>query len=175
MPKAATSTARALLAILAIVAATLVFAPSALAKGCVDDMLDDWSADGRVDEKYALECYDRTLAEMPRDLFYYSNAPDAIREAKDARLRRFPQGGPSDGDGDGSAAGGPAGGDGGGPLADLLNLGPSAADDLPLPLLILGLVALLLMGAGAAGLVSRHLQGRRVPAAGPPDDPPGAV
>ncbi|HEX4680508.1 MAG TPA: hypothetical protein VH210_15015, partial [Gaiellaceae bacterium] len=44
-------------------------------------------------------------------------------------------------------------------LADKLN--PSSPSSLPVPLLILGGLALLLVAAGAAGLVAKRIQARR--------------
>ena len=44
-------------------------------------------------------------------------------------------------------------------LADKLN--PSSPDSLPLPLLVLGGLAILLVAAGGAGLLAKHLQGRK--------------
>ena len=43
-------------------------------------------------------------------------------------------------------------------------IGPRNADSVPLPLLILGGLSVLLIAAGAGGLVSRRLRTRRVPA-----------
>ena len=42
------------------------------------------------------------------------------------------------------------------------NLGPGSADSIPVPLIIVGALALLLLAAGSAGLVARRLQARRV-------------
>jgi hypothetical protein len=44
-------------------------------------------------------------------------------------------------------------------VVDRLN--PSNPDSLPLPLLVLGGLALLLVAAGGAGLLAKHLQGRK--------------
>jgi hypothetical protein len=53
---------------------------------------------------------------------------------------------------------------------------PRDADSVPLPLMILGGLALLLVAAGAAGLIAKKVQARRVQLGGPgapPDDGPG--
>ena len=42
------------------------------------------------------------------------------------------------------------------------NIGPGSADSIPVPLIIVGALALLLLAAGSAGLVARRLQARRV-------------
>jgi len=46
-----------------------------------------------------------------------------------------------------------------GGVADQLN--PSSADSLPVPLLVLGGLAILLVAAGAAGLVAKRIQARK--------------
>jgi hypothetical protein len=46
-----------------------------------------------------------------------------------------------------------------GHLADKLN--PSSPSSLPLPLLVLGALAILLVAAGGAGIIAKRLQGRR--------------
>jgi hypothetical protein len=48
-----------------------------------------------------------------------------------------------------------------GPINDVLGSGDAGADGIPLPLLVLGGLALLLVAAGAAGLIARHMQTRR--------------
>jgi hypothetical protein len=70
---------------------------------------------------------------------------------------------------DGTVGPGNGGGDGGsettasddGPINDVLGSGDAGADGIPLPLLVLGGLALLLVAAGAAGLIARHMQTRR--------------
>jgi hypothetical protein len=75
---------------------------------------------------------------------------------------------------DGTAGPGNGGGDDGtgdggsettasddGPINDVLGSGDAGADGIPLPLLVLGGLALLLVAAGAAGLIARHMQTRR--------------
>lgn len=59
----------------------------------------------------------------------------------------------------------------GGPLNTAIkNLGPDNADSVPVPLLVLGGIALLLLAAGAAGFTVRRVQARR--AQTPPDAGP---
>jgi hypothetical protein len=141
---------------------------------CWEKIQNDWTDNKRIDNTYAVACYDKAIAKLPPDLKYYSDAPDTIEAAKQDRLRRKLQGVPSGGSGseNTNSGGGDASskkGDGGGPLGAVLNWGPSAAGDVPLPLLVIALLALLLMGAGAAGLVNRRLHERR--AGGPPEGP----
>ncbi len=73
--------------------------------------------------------------------------------------------------GGGTNGGGPSGGDAGGGspgrqsgkgLQRVANdLNPSSPSSLPVPLLVLGGLAILLVAAGAAGLLVKRLQGRR--------------
>jgi hypothetical protein len=69
-----------------------------------------------------------------------------------------------------------------GPIGKAFDAGkPSSADSVPVPLIVLGAVALLLMAAGAAGFVARRLRTRKVQlasagtlpqrASGPPREP----
>jgi len=54
-------------------------------------------------------------------------------------------------------------GDSNGLVGDAIkNLGPGSADSIPVPLIIVGALALLLLAAGSAGLVARRLQARRI-------------
>lgn len=51
---------------------------------------------------------------------------------------------------------------GGGPIPNAINsLGPDSADSVPVPLIVLGALALLLLALGSAGLVARKMQTRR--------------
>jgi hypothetical protein len=84
-------------------------------------------------------------------------------------------GGSSGGTG-GPKSAGPSGGAGGpksgtttgdktavGPIGQVFSVGkPSKADSVPIPLIVLGAVALLLMAAGAAGFMTRRLRMRRL-------------
>lgn len=71
-------------------------------------------------------------------------------------------------DGEGSQADGSSGGI----AKDVLEkIGPESADALPLPVLIVAGLAILLLAAGSAGLVTRKLQARKVRSSGPPAPP----
>jgi hypothetical protein len=65
--------------------------------------------------------------------------------------------------GGGSSGGGSSGGnDTSGPIPNAIsNLGPKKADSLPVPLLVLGGVAIVLMAAGGAGFLARRTRTRR--------------
>jgi hypothetical protein len=54
-------------------------------------------------------------------------------------------------------------------------IGPNNADSIPLPLIFLAGLALVLTAAGAAGMITRHVQARRAGSGPPPPtDPPPA-
>jgi hypothetical protein len=153
--------------------------PAAAATPCWKALLNDWY-DGRIDNTYALHCYEDALTHLPADVQTYSSAHDdilrALQNAK-AELRRNgtkvtpdtlvrpkqptkttggktttssttttrPPGRPSPGGGLPSAV-------------DKVN--HSSPSSVPLPLIVLGALALLLVAAGGVGLLAKRRQGR---------------
>ena len=143
---------------------------------CWKQVISDWY-DGRIDNVYPPHCYREAIDHLPEDVQTYSSAKDEINRALMAALRHD-----RDGYGGGGAAGagigatasgpeGPGGGDApGGVLTRLFEaLGPSNAETVPLPLLVLAVIALLLLAAAAASFVAKRVQARRPP--GPPPVP----
>jgi hypothetical protein len=161
--------------LVAALAATLVAvaarpAPAAAASPCWKALLNDWY-DGRIDNTYPVQCYDQALHHLPADVQTYSSARDDIlRALQTAKARLAKQGKTSDpntlivpasGEGTSTTTATP-GRDSGKGLTHLLDmLNPSSASSLPLPLLVLGALAILLVAAGAAGLLAKRYQGRR--------------
>jgi hypothetical protein len=156
-------------------------APAAASPACWKTLLNDWY-DGRIDRIYAHRCYQAALKHLPDDIDTYSSARDDIlRALQSARVKArrrgaklgpntliAPTGGP-----DGSASRGHTtttttttvvvagrkqqkGLSG---LADDLDSG--SASSVPVPLLVLGGLALVLVAAGGAGLVIKRIQERR--------------
>ncbi len=168
-------------AVLAIVAAVARPAPATAATPCWKALLNDWY-DGRIDNTYPLHCYSEALTHLPADVQTYSSAHDdilrALQNAK-AELRRNgtkvtpntpvpPAAKPSKSAGGGQTTSTgttttpppgrrpPGGGLPG--VADKVNhSGPSS---VPLPLIVLGALALLLVAAGGIGLLAKRRQGR---------------
>ena len=138
--------------------------PAAAAKPCWREVLDDWTDNTKLNRTYPIECYDQALKNLPEDIVSYTDAYDRIANARQDALQGDRVLSGSGGDDDD-----PGGGDGGGPLGDILGLGTDSADSIPLPLLILGALAGLLMTAGGAGLLSRKLQARRAAGPEPPE------
>jgi hypothetical protein len=112
---------------------------------------------------YALHCYNEAIAHVPEDLRVYSSIVDDINSARQQapRLRRLALHQQKAGSKSSAKASGPNQA----LFKEAFNkIGPRNADSVPLPLLILGGLSLLLIAAGAAGLISRRLRTRRVPA-----------
>jgi hypothetical protein len=150
-----------------LAALTLLFlalamgAPASAAKPCWRVILDDWTDNTNLDGTYSIDCYDQALANIPGDLRDYTDAYDQIANARqdalqdDRRTSGVGAGGSDDpGDSDGGVIVGAGSGDSG---------------SIPLPLIILGALAGLLMAAGGAGLLARKLQARRAGPPGPPE------
>lgn len=169
----------ALVLLAALTAALTACGSSSAATPCWKQVLNDWTATQKVKATYPIACYDQAIKNMGPDLRYYSDAPDAIMAAKQAALNKKARhlqsvGGGTSGSGSGGSGTGSGPSDGGGsssgsPASVVLNAGPSSADSLPLPLLIIAGLAILLLAAGAVGVANRHVQARRVTR----DDQPG--
>lgn len=172
---------------LALAGALAPAAPAATP--CWKTLLNDWY-DGRIDNAYAIHCYQEALKHLPADVQTYSSAHDDILRALQGAVAEQKASGKkvgpdtllpppsSAGSGGSAGAGGttttaglgggattttgtigrqPDGGLSG--VADKLN--PASADSLPVPLLVLGGLAILLVAAGAAGLVAKQIQARK--------------
>jgi hypothetical protein len=160
---------------LTVLLGTAATATAAGTVPCWKQVISDWY-DGRIDNVYPLHCYHEAIAHLPEDVQTYSSAKDEINRALLAALRhdRDGYGGGSAGAGIGATASGPEGPGGGdapgGILTRLLEaLGPSNAESVPLPLLVLAVIALLLLAAAAGSFVAKRIQARRPP--GPPPVP----
>ena len=147
----------------------------AQASTCSSALIKDWYVDGRIDQTYPLHCYREALREIPEDQLVYGTLRDDLTRAMQDVTRNH----------DGHVTGmtlvpgagggdGPGGGAAGGKhdegffhwLAD--KLGPSTAESVPVPLLVLGGLALALIAAAAISYGARRYQARR----GRPDAPP---
>ena len=159
------------------VTAALFFisAGTASAAPCWKTLLNDWY-DGRIDKTYDAQCYRDAIKHLPPDVEVYSNAKDDLKRALQNVIAGKPPnkglggGGTSTGGGTGTGAGKGNGADtttigrdtnDSGPVPNAIkDIGPKNADSVPIPLLVLGGLALLLIAAGAAGVVAKRLQGR---------------
>ena len=108
------------------------------------------------------------MEKLPSDVQEYSDAQDDLRRALLAAIRDERDSGGSDFDEDGQTAAPAAGPDDRrrrrqGFFREVLEkLGPKNADSIPVPLLVLGSIALLLMGAAGVSYLTRYLQARRL-------------
>jgi hypothetical protein len=159
----------ALIALVALVAFWAAPSASAEAKTCADEVVADWYGDGRVNKIFPKHCYQEAIRSLPVDVLDYSNAKEDILRALAYARQGKPDPGPSGGQrptettpGDTTA--------GSGETTASEGVDTSGPSSLPIPLLILGGLALLLLAAGGAGYLSRRAQARR--AGGPP---PGAA
>jgi hypothetical protein len=150
-------------------------APAQAATPCWKLLLNDWY-DGRIDQTYSVHCYRDALKHLPADVQTYSSAHDDILRALQTAIAKqqksnkpvgddtpVPPSGSGGGSGSGSGGTGTTTTGGGNQGNDGL-AGKVGADDpssIPLPLLILGGLALLLVAAGGAGLIAKRIQARR--------------
>jgi hypothetical protein len=152
---------------------------TAEASVCSRALIHDWYVDGRVDQTYAVHCYREALNNIPEDQIVYGSLRDDLTRAllavtqdnggdvgPDTMVPPAPGSDPSDGDGSGSS-----GHDESffGKVARAL--GPDTADSIPVPLLVLGGLALLLIAAAGVSFAARRMQARRAPTPPPPAPP----
>jgi hypothetical protein len=129
---------------------------------CWRQIQNEWVDDRAIGTNYPLSCYREAIAKVPEDLRQYSSIEEDILAARQlaARQSRTLQGSDPQSPSQAETQSNP---DQTLFTKSLNQLGPDNADSVPLPLLILAGLALLLIAAGAAGLVSRRLKARRVP------------
>ena len=168
-------------AAVAIGAAALGTAQPAQARSmstCSKALIHDWYVDGRVDKTYPVHCYREALNQIPEDQAIYGTLRQDLTRALQSTIRQH--GGHVTGDtlvvplgGGGGNGNGPNGtGSSGGVFHWLAQkLGPSTADSIPIPLLILGGLAFALMAAAGVSLIARRMQARRAAADPPPAGP----
>jgi hypothetical protein len=157
-------------------ASSAAAAPAATARAtgeCWRSVVNDWLGHhGRVVGTYAIPCYTQAIQHLNAypDVRSYSTATEDIQRALLAAIRQDRGNGPGAGPGPGGISDsnpgggtkGPSGGGGGGGGGGFLGgLSPSNATAIPLPLLVLGGLALLLLAAAGATLVARRVQARR--------------
>jgi hypothetical protein len=163
------------------IAAALGVAQPAQARSistCSKALIHDWYVDGRVDNTYPVHCYREALRQIPEDQIIYGTLREDLNRALQSAIRQHgghvtgdtlvvPLAGPGNGDGPNGT-----GATGGGVFHWLAKkLGPSTADSIPIPLLVLGGLAFTLMAAAGVSYVARRVQARRAAADPPPVGP----
>jgi hypothetical protein len=158
--------------------------------------VNDWLAHGSVTNYYAIPCYTQAIQHLSAypDIKQYSSAIDDIHRALLAAIHEehggpggTSGGGPGSSGGGGAIGGGGSGGggsggsgSGGGAHRGLISriahdIGPGNAQSIPLPLLVLGGLAALLLLTAAGTWVTRRMQARRVTPAPAHAHAPGSV
>jgi hypothetical protein len=138
---------------------------------CWLQVINDWLDNNQVDRVYAIPCYTQAIQKLSSysDIAGYSSAIDDIRRAELAAIRQDRSNGPG-GNSGGSTGGGPTSGPngpngpGGGSSGHSKFLGipgPSSATSIPLPLIVLGALAILLALSAFGTWLVRRLQTRR--------------
>jgi hypothetical protein len=157
-----------LLAVLAV-AATAIPAQASAAGPCRNDIYDDWYHDGKIASTYPISCYRDAIKDVHGDAQIYSSLTDDIRAAMQAAISRAngKANVPSqvgEGISESEVAGpGNANSDTKRPDSTVgvsTIAAPPVADSngggIPVPLLVLGGLALLLAAAGGIGMLARR-------------------
>ena len=161
-----------ILLVVAAAAAATFGVGTAQASRCSNALIHDWYVDGRIDQTYAVHCYREALKQIPEDQIVYGTLRDDLSRALASVIRNH--------NGDVGpntpvpGAGGPGGGTPSGGKHDegffhwlAKKIGPSTANSVPIPLLVLGGLALALIGAAGVSFFARRWQARR----GTPEPP----
>ena len=186
------------LALITLVMLSGIASKVALAKtkSCADQVIADWYDDGRVGKIYPLHCYREAIAKLPPDVLDYSNAQEEIGRALAFATQGKPDPG---GSGPAHTTTGTTATDTTstsdtttkttttkttktdkthtqtdrqtGATTTTDTSGPSS---VPVPLLVLGGLAVLLLAAGSAGYLRRRMNGGDGDDGAPPAPPPVA-
>ena len=171
--------------ILAVVLAALAAgarvetADAKIESDCARALIHDWYVDGRVDRTYPIRCYRAALRDIPEDQIVYGTLREDLTRALQSVIRsndgdvdgNTPVPGAGGDNGDGTSGSGGSGDDDEGWITSLARkLGPDTADSIPVPLLVLGGLALLLMAAAGVSFLARRTQAKR--ASNPPPNAP---
>ena len=171
-------------AVLAIGAALATTAQPAQARSlsiCSKALVHDWLVDGRVDKTYPVHCYREALKTIPEDQLVYGTLRDDLNRALANTIRKHnghvdnntPVPGAGGGGGGSGGGAGPGGTGGSGGVFHWVahTLGPNTANSVPVPLLILGGLAIALMAAAGISFLARRMQARRAAVDPPPAGP----
>ena len=171
-----------LLALAAAIGASLGGTQPAQAKSlsrCSSALINDWLFDGRIDKTYPVHCYREALKDVPEDQIVYGTLRQDLTRALQSTIRQ--NGGHvtddtlvvpvASSDGGDPPSGTSASSDQGFVHWVAHALGPNTAESIPVPLLILGGLALALMAAAGVSLIARRVQARRAAT----DPPPSAL
>jgi hypothetical protein len=162
-----------ILLVTAALAAAAVGVGTARASSCSSALIKDWYVDGRIDQTYAVHCYREALKDIPEDQIVYGTLREDLTRALQATIRKHGGNVTPDTPVPGDKGNGPSSGSSGkdeGFFRWLARaIGPDTANSIPVPLLVLGGLALALIAAAAVSFFARRWQARR---AQPPPAPP---
>ena len=161
-----------LLLLATLLAVALPGPASAATSPCRNKVFNDWYPDGKIASTYPVACYRDALKHMPPDAKIYSSLGDDVRAAMRAAMRRANGLSAPLQVGHGASAIGA-----GNVKAALVSIHKSPHDPAvvtnasgqplgasdsgtPLPILVLGGLAIALVAAGALGAGVRHARGR---------------
>ncbi|MFL5954436.1 MAG: hypothetical protein ACJ76I_10050 [Gaiellaceae bacterium] len=162
---------RLLLLAVLLVAVALPGTAGASGTPCRNKIFNDWYRDGKIASTYPIGCYRDALKHVQPDAAIYSSLIDDVRAAMRAAMRRSHGLTAPKQVGHGPRALGA--GAVKGTVASVQTGGPpkravakpqgvvAAASGAPLPILLLGGLALALVAAGAIGAGVRHIRSRR--------------
>jgi hypothetical protein len=164
----------ALLAGAAVLALAVHAAPAAAAKPCWKKVVEDWFDNEKIDRRYPISCYRTALKNLPEDVKDYTSIGDDINAAMLAAQRSRPSrtlqvAGGNGGDSSGDTRMGPSDPKTSDPTVGpnrsfykkaIDSIGPSKADSVPIPLIILAALGGTLLAAAAAMLAVKKLRGR---------------
>jgi hypothetical protein len=158
--------------VLVFVVAQMLFAivppPASAAEVCWKMLVNDYWADRRLDRPYSVSCFREAIDKLPPDVREYSDAQDELRRALALAVRdRYDRGDdPPEG-----LTPQPA------PTAEtappdesaprgffeetLDRVAPKNADAVPVQVLVLGALALILIGSSVVSRLKEYLQARR--------------
>jgi hypothetical protein len=167
-----------ILFLFAAAAAMTIGVSTAQASACSSALIRDWYVDGRIDKTYPVHCYREALKEIPEDQIVYGTLRDDLNRALQNVIRDHngnitgatlvPGAGGDDGPGGGATGGKHDKGF----FSWLANkIGPNSANSVPVPLLVLGGLALALIAAAGVSFFARRLQAKRASSDPPPHGP----
>jgi hypothetical protein len=167
-----TRTLTRLLLVTLVVQTMFAIAPGAApaAEECWKTLVNDYWADGRLDRTYRTSCYRDAMEKLPPDVQQYSDAQDDLRRALAGAIRdRY--------EGDGGGASDSSRVDAA-PVDEeapkgffeetIDTFGPKNAGSIPVQVLVLGSIALLLLGSAGVSRLNAYVHARRQPGEGIP-------
>jgi hypothetical protein len=165
--------------LIAAAAAMTIGVSTAQASACSSALIRDWYVDGRIDKTYPVHCYREALKEIPEDQIVYGTLRDDLTRALQNVIRNHNGHvtGATPVPGNGGGSDGPGGGAAGGKHSKgffhwlAKKIGPNTADSVPVPLLVLGGLALALIAAAGVSFFARRLQAKRAASDPPPHGP----